>query len=143
MAAIDRSTISLRIFGRHLDPDTITSRLGYPPTAAARTGEQQVTSRGEIRTVREGYWRLESGPSDAVPIEVKVRSLLNRLTDDLAVWQDLTQQYRVDIFCGLFMDVSNEGFSLPPDLTQLLGERHLSIGFDIYGPVAREPATEA
>jgi hypothetical protein len=138
MPDIDRSTISLRIFGPDLDPDAITLRLGYRPTAAAKTGDTRTHQRGDIRTVREGFWRLESGESDATPIDAKVRDLLGKLTDDSDVWLDIAQHYRIDLFCGLFMAVSNEGFTLSPMVTRLLAERQIAIGFDIYGPIDRD-----
>ena len=135
MSGIDRSTISLRIFGPDLDPETITRQLGYPPTAAAKTGDIRTNQRGETRVVREGFWRLESGESDTIPIEVKVHDLLGKLTDNSDTWHDIVRHYRVDLFCGLFMAVSNEGFTLSSSVSRLLAERQIAIGFDIYGPI--------
>ena len=138
MAGIDRSTISLRIFGPDLDPDALTQRLGGAPTAAAKTGDTRTNQRGELRVVREGFWRLESGESDATPLEVKVLDLLGKLTSDVHTWHDITQHHRTDLFCGLFLSGWNEGFTLTPTVTLLLAERHIRIGFDIYGPVNRD-----
>jgi hypothetical protein len=137
MAGIGRSTIGLRIFGHDLDPDDITRRLGYLPTAAAKTGDTSTNQRGEMRVVQEGFWRLEWGESDATPIEAKIRDLLEKLSDDPHVWDYIAQHYRVDLFCGLFLDVWNEGFTLSPTVTRLLAERQVAIGFDIYGPIER------
>src|SRR6266545_2490193 len=107
MADIGRSTIGLRIFGHDLDPDDITHRLGCLPTAAGKTGDTITNRRGEMRVVREGFWRLEWGESDTTSLEAKIHDLLGKLTDDLHVWHDIAQRYRVDLFCGLFMDVWN------------------------------------
>jgi hypothetical protein len=141
MADIDRSTISLRIFGHDLDPDQITHRLGCPPTAAAKTGDTSTNQRGELRVVREGFWRLKSGESDATPLEAKLLDLLARLTDDERTWRDITQRYRTDLFCGLFLGVWNEGFTLTPTVMRLLAERQLPIGFAIYSPVDKDDDT--
>jgi hypothetical protein len=69
-----------------------------------------------------------------------VRLLLSHMTPDLRVWRELNKTYRVDIFCGLFLDACNRGISVPPDVSRMLAERELSIGFDIYCP---EPPTSA
>lgn len=138
MADIDRSTISLRIVGLDLDPDEITHRLGCLPTAAAKTGDTRTNQRGEVRIIREGFWRLDSGEPDALPLETKVIDLLAKLTNDIDIWRDITHFYRIDLFCGLFLRRWNEGFTLTPSILCLLAERQIVIGFDIYSPVGME-----
>lgn len=140
MADIGRSMVSLRIAGRELDPDVLSRRLGHPPTAAARMGDSYTTRRGVIRVVREGYWRLESGEPDAIPLDTKIRDLLDSLTQDIQTWRDLAGQYHIDLFCGLFMDAWNEGLTLTRGVVQLLAERQIPIGFDIYAPVDSDTA---
>ena len=132
MADIARSCISLRIFGTDLDPAILTTRLGCVPTAAARTGDTRTTPHGELRFIREGFWRLDSGEINGGELEVKAAALLSRLTSDLDVWREIAERYRVDLFCGLFLETWNEGFELSPRLLSMLGERHIAIGFDIY-----------
>ena len=48
----------------------------------------------------------------------------------------VTVQYRVDLFCGVFLNEGswNRGFSLSPKVLKELAERNLEIGFDIYAP---------
>lgn len=133
MANIARSTISLRIFGADLDPIVLTLRLDAIPTAAAKTGDSYNTKPGETRTVREGFWRLDFDDSSSIPLERIVTELLSTLTQDLQIWREISQTYHVDLFCGLFLETWNEGFTLSPDILKLLAERHIAIGFDIYG----------
>ena len=114
MASISRSTITLRIFGVDLDPEELSQLLGCAPSAAAKTGDVNPRPLGGSRIVREGYWRLEYSESDAADLEEKVEGLLGKLTSDVAVWRRITGQYKVDIFCGLFLDSWNEGFGLSP-----------------------------
>ena len=64
--------------------------------------------------------------------------MLDGLTADLAVWQELTTRFRADVFCGLFMDESNEGQSLSPHTLKALGERNLMLDLDIYGPIEED-----
>jgi hypothetical protein len=134
MTSISRSTIALRIFGVGLDPEELSQLLGCAPSAAAKTGDAIPCPLGGSRIVREGYWRLEYSESDAADLEEKVEGLLGKLISDVAVWRRITRQYKVDIFCGLFLDSWNEGFSLSPRVIKELGDRNLEISFDIYAP---------
>lgn len=139
MSAITHSTVSIRFHGKALDPEMLTTTLDCYPTEAGKTGEVLTKKSGTTRKVREGFWRLEYGESDAVDLEEKVNLLLGKLTDDLSVWQEITQKYKADVFCGLFMDKINEGFTFSPDLMKELADRNIKIGIDIYAPVQSWP----
>jgi hypothetical protein len=60
--------------------------------------------------------------------------ILAGMTNDLAVWQRLTSVYQADVFCGLFLEQKNQGISVSPQTLQLLGERGIELGLDIYAP---------
>ena len=85
--------------------------------------------------MRKGFWHLSTGESAPIDIVEQISHLLSQATSDLHVWKHITTHYQADIFCGLFLDGWNRGFTLPPDLLRKLGERDLAIGFDIYAPV--------
>jgi hypothetical protein len=65
-------------------------------------------------------------------VEDGIRALLERLPSDPDLWASLTSAYEVDVFCGLFLDSSNRGFGLSAEVSKLLSDRHLNIGFDMY-----------
>ena len=135
MAAIDRSVATLRLFGDDLDPEEITRILGKPPTRSERKGEViRREGTGIERTARTGSWRLEVADRRPEDVDGQVAELLSALTTDVGVWQALASKYKVDLFVGLFMKDSNEGLSLSPTTLTKLGERGISIGFDIYDP---------
>ncbi len=134
MGSIDRSTISLRIFGANLDPEELTQLLGCAPSAAARTGDTVPKPLGGSHVVRQGFWRLEYGESDDTELEGKVEDLLAKLTSDVNAWQQVTRKYKAELFCGLFLNSWNEGFGLSPQVMKKLGDRNLEISFDIYAP---------
>jgi len=71
--------------------------------------------------------RREPGDFDA-----QISEILDQLTDDMSIWQDLTSRFRAYVFCGLFMEEGNEGISLSNGTLQRLAERGLTIDFDIY-----------
>lgn len=125
----EQVSVSLRIFGDDLQPNEITRLLGCEPTKAYRKGE--LNERNQI-PARTGSWHLSIKSTDE--LETVVEALLEKLTLDQAVWNKLTSQYRVDIFCGIWFEAErlNGGFGLSPKLMMALAEWGLAIGFDIY-----------
>jgi hypothetical protein len=131
---VDEASVTLRFFGDDLEPAEITRLLGCEPSEAARTGENLRRSNGTF-TVRQGFWRLRSERSET-DIADQLLALLARLSSDLSVWRELTDRYRADLFCGLFLSTRNRGIEFSPELLQRVSERQLTLGFDIYGPSA-------
>ena len=136
MAAIGMSTLTLRIFGDTLDPEAVTAMLGAKPTYACRKGDVETTKRGRQIVCRTGLWKLSVPDSEPEAIDAQVASLLAQLSADLATWQHLGQAFEVDLFCGLFMNDTNEGFSLSVATLKALAERGIEIGFDAYAPIS-------
>ena len=135
MSNISRSAVSIRLFGSELNPEHITQLLGCQPSSAAKTDEKIIKSNGKERVVKKGFWLLEYGESDEIIIEEKIEILFGKLTDDLASWQEITKNLDLaDIFCGLFVDNWNEGFTLSQPTLRKISERNLEISFDIYSP---------
>ena len=129
---IEKYKITLRVFGGNgFDPEYLTKILGCRPTIAEVKGQRVVTPSG-TRTAAENRWSLtvESGRNDE--IERGITALLNRLPTNLELWRDLTQRYYIDIYCGLFLKTSNRGFGLSPQLSRMLADRNIGIGFDLY-----------
>ncbi len=129
---VDSAQVTLRVFGKDVDPNEITRLFGCEPSSSARTGAV-LNVNGHTRIVREGYWRLESERA-STDIEEQIPLLLGRVTDDLGIWRSLTLRHRVDLFCGLFLDADNRGFDLSPSVLRQLADRELKVGFDIYAP---------
>ena len=131
---VDRFRITLRIYGEELDPDRISALLGCTPTRAERKGIP-ISTRGGARIPKKGRWALEINSRDCDEnddVEDGIRMLLARLPSDRDLWVSLTSMYTVDVFCGLFLESSNRGFGISPEVSKLLSDRHLEIGFDLY-----------
>ncbi len=127
---VDKTTVTLRFFGDDLDPDEVTQLLRCQPTTASRKGEE-MPGRYH-RVAKLGSWHLESDGDGE--LEEQVDRLLDRLPDDLMVWQRLhALNPEADLFCGLFLDAWNRGVELSPELLQRISERHLRLSLDIYG----------
>ncbi|HEX2972037.1 MAG TPA: DUF4279 domain-containing protein [Tepidisphaeraceae bacterium] len=131
---VDRTTVSLRVFGDALNPEEITKLLGHAPTKARRK-DDVIPDKRYHRVANTGCWLLESDTPEDVDVEEQILRLLQKLTADLEVWGRLADEFQVDLFCGLFIDDFNRGFSLSSAVLQAMSERRLVIGFDIYCPV--------
>jgi hypothetical protein len=136
MTDISGSTVSIRFFGSELNPERITQLLGCGPSSAAKTGEKIIKKNGREITVQKGVWLLSYGESDEVLVEEKIERLFGKLTDDLESWREVTKDLdSADVFCGLFIDNWNEGFTLSPAITRKISERNLEINFDVYSSI--------
>lgn len=132
MGTFDHSAAALRIFGDDLDPENLTRLLRCEPSVAQRTGDVIRYSSGRERTVKRGNWRLVANRAEPEDLDGQLRWILSQITNDLSVWKAIVETYDVDMFCGMFMGESNDGFSLSPEVLLMLGERGIKLDFDVY-----------
>jgi hypothetical protein len=90
MGEIDRTKVSLRLFGHDLDPDSITSLLGRQPTRSWRAGEMKFG-----RPAKFGSWHLKSDFSG--DLDTQIKDLLTSLSSNIVIWTDLTKQHHADL----------------------------------------------
>jgi hypothetical protein len=130
---VDRVTVSLRVFGDELNPEEVSRLLGCQPTKCRVKGEV-IAGRhsGLRREARTGSWVLDSDDARSVRLDEQIVNLLARVTRDLAAWEEITERYKADLFCGLFLEEENRACRLSAEVLHRLAERGLSIGFDIY-----------
>jgi hypothetical protein len=77
--------------------------------------------------------KLESKDYDeSDDVDDGIRMLMARLPSDDSVWATLTNLYAADVFCGLFLTSLNRGFGLSVEVSRLLSDRNLEVGFDEY-----------
>ncbi len=133
MAAVVQTIACLRFFGDDLDPDHVSKVLGVAPTTAYRKGDVTPSDKGTKAVAETGTWQLEADEEYSGELPEQIASLFAALTDDRAVWKDLSSRFDGDVFIGLFMADTNEGFSLDPTILSAIGDRGLVLEFDIYG----------
>lgn len=139
---VSRLSVSIRVAGDLLDPSEISRLFGVSPKFAARKGE--IIRRGSrAMPHRVGIWTygLTEEPSPEWELDDAIGALIARLPADLAVWQELGERFKLDIFCGLFMGTDNQGAVIAPYTLKLLAERGLTLDLDIYGPPSDDAAT--
>ena len=132
---VSRTTASLRIGGDDLDPDEITALLRCAPTTSHRKGDIKVgSSTGKKYIKKSGLWSLAAIETGQEDLDKKIVDLLDQVTDDIQVWRAINSRFSADVFCGLFMDRSNEGLGITPSTMARLAERGIELELDIYGP---------
>ena len=137
MAHLQRAVASLRIAGDDLIPEEVTALLGASPTHAQTKGQEiPLKSSSRTRVALFGQCRLHAAETEPEDLDGQVAELLGKLTNDLAIWQDLSCRFNIDLFCGWFMGGDNEGVTVEPETLKALGERGISLALDIYGPDA-------
>jgi hypothetical protein len=134
MAHVQKSKLSLRISGESLIPTEITHLLGASPTFSHAKGDSiRVNDGTSARIARFGMWLLSVNDRSPENLEGQLRELFEQLTDNLNVWRQIQKDYSADLLCGLFMQSSNEGFSISTGAMRMIADRGLTIGFDLYG----------
>lgn len=133
MSIPEETQVSLRFFGEDLDPGEITRRLGASPTESCRKGDRKQTELGRTRIAKEGSWRRRAAVRQPGDVEAQIFEVLSGLTQDMAIWRELSGRYQPDIFCGLFMAGENDEFGLSNAVLEALAQRGLRLRFDLYG----------
>lgn len=124
MATLHRAVASLRITGDQLDPIEVTSALGAAPSQSYRKGDLLTSKHGASRVAPTGFWSIGAGESSPADLDSQVVGLLSELASDANVWRSLASRFEIDLFCGWFMQVMNEGTSLRAE--SALGSRGLT-----------------
>jgi len=133
MAQISRSVATLRISGDEVIPSDISERLKCAASYGQIKGET-ITGKntGRKRIVKTGMWRLSANEKEPENLDAQIVEIFEKLTSDMSIWKNLSSKYDIDLFCGLFMEVSNEGMIILPSSLKLLGERGVQLSLDIY-----------
>ncbi len=119
--SVDRSTMGLRVMakerGRSVDIAEVSRLLNCD------------SDQTKLR-----HWSLHAPDSAGADLDSQIIWILERVTDDLSIWKQIVEGYRVDLFCALYLERSNRGVSLSPKTMAELGARGIELGFDIYSP---------
>lgn len=143
MGVLNHSLATLRFFGDDLVPDAITDALGVKPTEACVKGHELISpSNGRVHIAKTGSWRLKAKPREPEDLEAQIFELLAQLSDDMNVWVSLAR-YKPDLFCGIFMDSSNDGLPLSAKALLALGQRGIALDLDIYDSSDEESSNSA
>ncbi len=126
-----RTWATLRIWGRDLDPDSVTALLGVVPSKSFRRGDQ----RNPRSVWPHGRWSLTSeGQMTSTDLEAHIQWLLDRIEPRGAGLAALREDASVkaDVFCFWESATGHGGPEFSPALLSRLGALALPLGIDIY-----------
>ena len=126
---VDRSMVTLCVYGESLEPSDITARLGCRPTSSHRKGYRRSTG---AMSARRGGWFLKVEGAAPVDPEQLIRQLIMRLPGDPTVWRTLTDDFEVKLSVFIGLQHWNRGFALTPDILATLSSWRLTLDFDLY-----------
>lgn len=130
---IDSSRVSLRVIGDHVQPHAISELLAAIPDIACEKGDKRILfSSNKMMEERTGKWILHGTDPEFIHLEKQIISLLEKVTDDMSIWRELTENYEVDIHCGVFLEAFNRGLVFSNYLFSELSKRNLKLNFDFY-----------
>lgn len=113
------------------DPGVVTEMMGIEPTTAWVAGERYASPSPNARRTHS-RWSLESGLSDAEPLEDHFAALLMRLEAKRLEIDRVVQRFSTRIGVAQYFHEANPQFVLEPDMLRRLAELRLSIYFDQY-----------
>lgn len=128
---VDEYRISLGFYGDDLNPSELATLLGRSATSSCLKGDI-VHKNGRTRTERTGRWLLSVGPRPGESLGPQLEELFSGLTPDLAVWKSLTTRFRVRFVVSAWIRSWNRGIEIERRLLQVITERQLNLGIDIY-----------
>ena len=92
----DEVSACLMFGGEAVNPDEITKLLGVEPSRTRYATEIQ--SGSSLRPM----WRRNGPRVRGVPLERQIKTLLDELPQELAIWEDL-RPFQGQVFCGLWL----------------------------------------
>ena len=110
---------SLRIFGRILDFDTITNRLGLSPTTIYRKGDRR-TSRST--PYEHDMWLYKVSLPETDPLEKHIEFLWSQLKHHKEYLLSLKRDLTVDVFLGYRSNCDHAGIDLPSSALEIFTE---------------------
>ncbi|WP_299928796.1 DUF4279 domain-containing protein [uncultured Pelagimonas sp.] len=125
--------VSLKFSGDDLDPGVVSKILKKVPERCERIGDVLFTnSKGVDRVAKTGFWQLSAPDRLDGDLDAQIVAFLDQFTIDMVVWRELAERFQACIFCSLFVKTVNDEIILQASTLQMLSERGLSIGFDVY-----------
>lgn len=135
MPRIQKSKMSLRLVGDDLDPDEISAKLGCEPDWKQRKNEIVVGNNGRSRIAKFGMWSLWAEVKSPGDLDLQASEIFSRMVEDIEVWKPLSSEFRIVLFCGIYVGGYNGGVPFSPENLLYLGERGVKLDLDIYSKV--------
>ncbi|WP_169801530.1 DUF4279 domain-containing protein [Hydrogenophaga palleronii] len=135
-------SIGLTVTADDLIPEEISRVFGVEPTRSRTKGVPVLDADWPplVKLPDHGSWKLQikKHQTDEWDVGSAVEELLAMLPKDLEVWRPVFEKCSLRLSIGLDLTGWNGDFTLQPELLRFLGERQISVWFDVYCDAARE-----
>jgi len=125
---------SLWIGGDTLRPDQISATLGLDPTESGLKGERFSSRHNAVR--RTSFWLLKSPLNKQLPLGEHLKWLLDTLEPKHDSLISITNEWRVEFFCGFSSENGQGGATFDPGLLSQLANLGIPLVLDLYPPGA-------
>lgn len=125
----DRSVVTVAIYGRDLDPEELTRRIGVMPTESHRRGD--VFGKRKIPH-RIGAWMMTAERTAPASVQECLEELLDRVPTTDALWTELAKDYEIQLRVSVFFAAFNRGFAVSPSVLSMLAAFKGAFMLDIY-----------
>jgi hypothetical protein len=116
--AQNKAKASLRIMGKNLDLEAISSSLNLNPSHTHRKGESDRTKD----KYRQDMWLLDSPLESERELDIHLRWLEEQLRPNYSYLKSLQTKAQIDVFCSYTSEGDQAGFSLSPESLSLFTE---------------------
>jgi hypothetical protein len=126
---VQRTIVTVAIYGAELDPDEVSALLGCSPTEWRHAGDKQAPGSPANK---RGAWFLSTEVHAPEGAEEATTTLLRQLPRDDALWKRLSDRFEVQVRYGIFMSGWNRGFELSSASIDGIARLRALMFFDIY-----------
>ncbi len=72
----------------------------------------------------------EMGPEES--LDEAIARLLEVLPEEESIWNSLNRRFKLDLICDVTVRGANQGFEIPPAVLQMISQRQITLGVDIF-----------
>jgi hypothetical protein len=120
---------TLRIYSDRVEPDRITSTLGFGPTKSFKMGDERASGR---RNKVHGWFYSTEGVLESRDTRRHIDYVLNALNDKTAAVHLLQNEGCQFDICSYWLSIGQGGPSLWPYQMARLAELKIEVWWDVY-----------
>jgi Domain of unknown function (DUF4279) len=127
-------SVAFRVKSTDLDPQDVTNALGLEPSKSHKRGDAHRGPSGKrYSDFSGGLWSLKSPLAASASLDEHLLALLDQLGSRAATIRELTVDYRIDFFIGVFGNgLGNFVFSISGEVLQSVAKLRVTLDFDVY-----------
>lgn len=119
---------SLRIFGKSLNIDEVTSKIGLEPTHCHRKGERRGPRSPEYK---DNMWMYTAPVREEEPLGEHLKALWEAIRDHRDYLKELKKEFTLDVFCGFRTNCQVTGLEVDHRSLEIFSALEIPFGLSI------------